>query len=182
TDSEDEETVGYLSTIKSSGGYMNVNLELPVKPTDHNATTVSDDGKTLTWDLTTLGMNDKIYAEFDLPSNDISRVTESITSSPVLKWLLPVLGVVLVGAIVAIVASKNKKRKAAQQAAAVQNAVPYGAVPQQNNVVTEVPAQPVPADASAEIEAKTDEIIDAAQDAVADTPVEEIVSDITDGE
>ncbi|MDC7279685.1 hypothetical protein NXH64_09245 [Butyrivibrio fibrisolvens] len=37
--------------IDMSGGYMKVVISLPIKPSANNATSVSDDGKTLTWDL-----------------------------------------------------------------------------------------------------------------------------------
>ena len=39
------------SALATSGGYMTFTLKLPVAAIDSNATTVSDDGKTLEWDL-----------------------------------------------------------------------------------------------------------------------------------
>ena len=65
---EYSDSQSYISSIKSFGGYMRFNLELPVKPTKHNADSVSADGKTLTWDLTTFGKLDTVYVEFDFPS------------------------------------------------------------------------------------------------------------------
>lgn len=103
SDSEYEESGSYIGIIKSYGGYMNFNLELPVKPTNHNATSVSEDGKTLTWDLTTLGANDKIYAEFDLPSSSI------------LIWILSIVGTLIVAAVVVLIILKKRKEKAAQE-------------------------------------------------------------------
>lgn len=65
--SEDERKV--LETLD-----MKMTVVLPVKPISHNATTVSEDGKTLTWDLT--------------------KFTEDITFSFKLKkktaWIIPV--------------------------------------------------------------------------------------------
>ena len=68
SDSEYEESGSYLSMLENYGGYLKFNLELPVKPTKHNATTVSEDGKTLTWDMTKLKANESVHAEFDMPS------------------------------------------------------------------------------------------------------------------
>lgn len=96
SDSEYEESGSYLSILKNYGGYMKFNLELPVKPTNHNATTVSEDGKTLTWDLTKLKANESVHAEFDMPSS-------------ILSWLLPVIGVLLIAVVVAVVLIKKKK-------------------------------------------------------------------------
>lgn len=102
SDSEYEESGSYLSMLKNYGGYMKFNLELPVKPTNHNATTVSEDGKTLTWDLTKLKGNESVHAEFDMPSS-------------ILTWLLPIIGVILV-AIVVVVLIKKKKSNVASEA------------------------------------------------------------------
>lgn len=53
------------TTIKGAGGYFTFVLKLPVKPESHNASSVSEDGKTLTWDL--LSMKDNaIECEFKL--------------------------------------------------------------------------------------------------------------------
>lgn len=108
SDSEYEESGSYIGIIKSYGGYMNFNLELPVKPTSHNATSVSDDGKTLTWDLTTLGANDKIYAEFDLPSGSI------------LIWILSIVGVLIVATVVMFIILKKRKGTAKSDSVSVQ--------------------------------------------------------------
>ena len=58
----------YLPMIETYGGYLRFVLELPTAPTDHNATSVSEDGKTLTWNLTTLSPDEEIFATFDLPA------------------------------------------------------------------------------------------------------------------
>ena len=102
SESDYEELGSYLSMLKSYGGYMKFILELPAKPTNHNATTVSEDGKTLTWDLTKFKANEKVHAEFDMPSS-------------ILTWLLPIIGVILV-AIVVVVLIKKKKSNVASEA------------------------------------------------------------------
>lgn len=96
SNSEYKESGSYLSMLKNYGGYLKFKLELPVKPTSHNATTVSEDGKTLTWDLTKLRANESIHAEFDMPYS-------------ILTWLLPVIGIILVFIVVAVVLIKKKK-------------------------------------------------------------------------
>lgn len=57
-------------SLKEYGGYMEFNLELPKKPIDDNATDVSKDGLTLTWDLLE---EDSVYCEFKV-SNPIGII------------------------------------------------------------------------------------------------------------
>jgi hypothetical protein len=52
------------SMMKSMGGEFIVRLTLPVKPEKHNATSVSEDGKTLEWDLFTMNVAEPIHVEF----------------------------------------------------------------------------------------------------------------------
>lgn len=112
---DDYDEVGsYFSSLESYGGYMRFTLELPSKPTEHNATTVSSDGKTLTWDLTKMKAGDKIHAEFDL------------TSGPsILAWLLPVIGALVVIAIVVAVILIRKKKSGAEKPAEEQPAAAH---------------------------------------------------------
>ena len=56
----------YKSIFGMSGGYMKLTVNLPVKPSDSNATSVSNDGKTLEWDLLNLGPDNTIHVEFSL--------------------------------------------------------------------------------------------------------------------
>jgi hypothetical protein len=91
------------SLLSTSGATMNVSLTLPkgCKVTSSNATNVSEDGLTLTWDLLAMSDNEGIYAEFELPS-----VQNGI--------LFVAIGAVIVAAIVAFVLIRyNKKQKAA---------------------------------------------------------------------
>lgn len=104
SDSEYEESGSYLSMLKNYGGYMKFNLELPVKPTNHNATAVSEDGKTLTWDLTKLKANESVHAEFDMPSGTF------------LAWLIPLICVIIAAIVAAIILVKKKKNNLVNEA------------------------------------------------------------------
>ena len=92
-----EENGSMLSMINSYGGFMRFVLELPVKPQTHNATTVSEDGKTLTWDLTKMGANEEAFAEFDLPSGTFPW------------WILLIVCAVAAAAVVVILLLRKKK-------------------------------------------------------------------------
>ncbi|WP_024865803.1 LppM family (lipo)protein [Butyrivibrio sp. FCS014] len=88
----------YRSYFDMSGGYLTVDINLPVKPSDHNATKVSDDGKSLEWDLLSPDM-DGIYLEFTLFS---------------FKWLFILGGIGLALAIIVvavIIIDDNRRRK-----------------------------------------------------------------------
>ena len=52
--------------FEKAGGYMKFTLNLPVKPISSNATSVSDDGKTLEWDLLKLDETGSIEASYYL--------------------------------------------------------------------------------------------------------------------
>ncbi len=54
------------SMIKSMGGSFTVTLTLPKEPVKHNATSVSNEGKTLKWDLLKMDPDDTIHVEFKL--------------------------------------------------------------------------------------------------------------------
>jgi len=43
-----------------------VKLTLPTEPSEHNAASVSEDGKTLEWDLMQIGLDDELTAQFSL--------------------------------------------------------------------------------------------------------------------
>ena len=58
----------YGSLIKSAGGYFTVRVNLPVKPEKHNATSVSEDGKTLEWDILEMDAGEPVHLEVKLPN------------------------------------------------------------------------------------------------------------------
>ena len=99
SESDYEESGSYFAILKNYGGYMKFNVELPVKPVNHNATSVSEDGKILTWDLTKLGPNDTVHAEFDMPSS-------------ILTWLLPIIAMLAIAIVAAAVILKKRKQSA----------------------------------------------------------------------
>jgi len=96
-----EQLSAYKNYFTMSGGYMKITVNLPVKPSDSNATYVSNDGKTLEWDLLNLGPEQSIHLEFTLVN----------------IWLIIGLcaaaAVVVIGIVLAIVLS-SKKKKAVQ--------------------------------------------------------------------
>ena len=102
TDEDYEESGAYLSMINSYDGYMRFTIELPVKPSEHNATTVSNNGKTLTWDLTAMKANEAAHAEFDLPNGSVWT------------WLLPVLCAVGAAIIAVVLVLMFRKKPAAE--------------------------------------------------------------------
>lgn len=96
-----EQISAYKNYFTMSGGYMKININLPVKPSASNATSVSDDGKSLEWDLLNLGPDQSIHLEFVLIN----------------IWFivgLCVFALVIVVAIVVAIVLSSKKRKAAQ--------------------------------------------------------------------
>ena len=60
-----DDLLPYIGDLSNYDGYMRLTLSTPVKAKNHNATSVSDDGHTLTWDLTKM-KGEKIHAEFNL--------------------------------------------------------------------------------------------------------------------
>ena len=88
-----------LPVIKKHQGYLRLTLELPIKPASHNASAVSADGKTLTWDLTEFGPGERAYAVYSIPLL-------------VLVLLWPVLAAAAVVLAAVIVTVKKKKKKA----------------------------------------------------------------------
>lgn len=66
-DEQKEQMNTYKNYFNISGGYMSFVLELPFRATNSNATSVSEDGKTLKWDLLALP-EEGIHVEFSLPN------------------------------------------------------------------------------------------------------------------
>ena len=58
----------YGSYIISGGGFAEIVIVLPTKPVSSNATSVSEDGKTLTWDLLNMGDRSSIHVEYSIGS------------------------------------------------------------------------------------------------------------------
>lgn len=64
----DEETTQGFDYLASSGGYAKFVLKLPKEPISTNAQEISDDGKTLTWNLVDLDEDRTVEATFQLKS------------------------------------------------------------------------------------------------------------------
>ncbi|MCR5226517.1 MAG: DUF1720 domain-containing protein [Eubacterium sp.] len=91
---EGEDYSGYL---KSSGGYAKFVLKLPQKAISSNAHKVSDDGKTLTWNLFDVTSDDPIEVEFSL-----------------INWRLIIgiiVGIIFIAAAVVVLIIVLKKKK-----------------------------------------------------------------------
>lgn len=82
--------------IKQSGGYMKFTINLPVKPVSSNATSTTNNGKTLEWDLLNLGEDGSI------------EVTYTLINVPLII-ILSVVALVLVAAIVVVIIVIKKK-------------------------------------------------------------------------
>ncbi len=93
------ELQAYKSYFDMSGGYLTVDINLPVKPSNQNATKMSDDGKSLEWDLLSPDM-DGIYLEFTLFS---------------FKWIFILCGIGFALAVIVVIAilviDGNNRRK-----------------------------------------------------------------------
>ncbi len=112
----------YKNYFDMAGGYMTFTMELPFKPASSNATTVSEDGKTLTWDLLELGEGQTIHVEFSV-----------INIRMILFYMAIVVSTLIIIVIIVIVILLNKKKK---QYMPMQQAQGYqgfadGAVPSQ---------------------------------------------------
>ncbi|MCR5671966.1 MAG: hypothetical protein K6G10_13250 [Butyrivibrio sp.] len=114
----DEDDMAQMSAYKGyfamTGGYMTLTVKLPVEPISSNATKISDDGKTLEWDLLNLGPDNKIHLEFSIKS--LIPWKALLIAGIVLTLLIALIIVIIV-----LAASSNKKKRAAQ----MQNAMYY---------------------------------------------------------
>lgn len=60
----EEDPVDMVAMLRSFGASMKFRITLPVKPISHNAMSVSEDGKTLEWDLMSMQKGDRAHVEF----------------------------------------------------------------------------------------------------------------------
>lgn len=102
----EEEQADFAETaswLKSTGGSFIVRLHLPVKPEAHNATSVSEDGKTLEWDILEMDVSQPIHVEFKTGGaaalGSVGKVIGIIAA------ILVIIGVILV-------ASKSRAKSA----------------------------------------------------------------------
>ena len=97
------EISSYKSYFNMSGGYMTFVVKLPVKATDSNATRVSDDGRTLEWDLLELGPDNRIHVEFSLFDFKFLLIIWTVA-------FFVILAIVLI-----VIAVSNRKKKRLQR-------------------------------------------------------------------
>ncbi len=104
-DEEENSEVSEVSDyFEPYGGYMQFSLTLPQPAGANNATEVSEDGKTLTWNLLTLN-GENVHAEFELPAKAAGGNTALIVL---------VIAAVIAVIIVAVVLTRKKKPAEAQ--------------------------------------------------------------------
>lgn len=87
--------------IQAQGGFAELVLTLPTEPVAHNATSVSEDGKTLTWNLLAMGDRESIHVEYSLAS--LLWIWG--------KWVLLAVAAAAVVVILVIVIVRNIKKK-----------------------------------------------------------------------
>ena len=106
-ESDPSEAQTYLSYINSMNGSLKLVVNLPSKAIKHNATSTSNGGKTLTWDLTKLTEKTELYAEFKM------------SAGFPWKWILIGLGILLLVIVLIVIISKLTGKKK-------ENADPFG--------------------------------------------------------
>lgn len=111
SDSSSDDTIDALTMIRSFGGSVKVRITFPTKPTAHNATSVSEDGRTLEWDLLDPALNGKIHAEFRLGTG-FMKYAVTVSCITVAAAL----------AIFLVVRSKNKKKAVTETVNSVSDA------------------------------------------------------------
>ncbi len=130
-DMSKDESLGSTSSYSSSMDLFEItfSVTLPTKPTKQNATKVSDDGKTLTWDLT---KNSDIQFEFNMGANYLLYIG------------LAVLVIVVVIVVVVLSKSAGKKKEP------VANVSQGESAPTDKPVAQPAPEQPTPEQTAAE--------------------------------
>lgn len=106
-DSNASSVAAAAAFITSQDGFAEIVVTLPTKPVDHNATSVSEDGKTLTWNLLAMGDRTSVHVEYTLPA------AGAITGGD-MTWLIIagiVIGVIVLCVIIFFVVKSLKKQK-----------------------------------------------------------------------
>ncbi len=98
----EDDPIDMEAMLRSFGASMKFRITLPVKPIDHNAMSVSEDGKTLEWDLMSMQKGDRAYVEFK-------------AGGGLLKYALIGAAVLVVLGIIFVVVGKKKNAAGSQQ-------------------------------------------------------------------
>ena len=101
-DNEAAQFSSYKNYFDMSGGYMYFELELPYASIDNNATYVSEDGKTLKWDLLNMEPGQNVHVEFSLRN---TRLIGLIAIGAIAFFIILLIVII----VVVIVSSKKKK-------------------------------------------------------------------------
>lgn len=96
---EDDATqmAAYKTYFNLYGGYMKLVLHVPEKAVSSNATSVSEDGKTLTWDLLDMAPGEKLHAEFKISAVNIKLILGLVAAA------------IVVCAVVLVMKNRGKK-------------------------------------------------------------------------
>lgn len=106
--SSSEEFEQYLSQMLLDYSFK---LTLPVAPTSHNATSVSEDGKTLTWTLSSTEVSN-INFVFELADKTATTTSTSGLSDEMMMYIgIGAIALVLIIVIIILVAVRSKKKK-----------------------------------------------------------------------
>ncbi len=109
TDDETSEDEDFDMSSLTSSMELTYSVTLPVKADSNNATTVSEDGKTLTWNLE-YGKVTNINYQFTLGSNSTSSFNSTNSNNTTLYIILGCAGVVIIGTVAVIVINSKKKK------------------------------------------------------------------------
>ncbi len=133
-ENEASQFASYKNYFDMSGGYMYFELELPYPAVENNATYVSEDGKTLKWDLLNMEPGQNVHVEFSLVNTKLIGMI--VIGAIAFFALLLIVVIVLV-----VVSSKKKKAKYMNQ-----GYYPQGGYPPQgfNGAYGMQPGQPYP--------------------------------------
>ena len=100
-DEDTNEMEQYKSYFSQYGGYMQIVIKLPNGAKNHNATSTSNGGKTLTWDLLSMAGGENIHVEFSLSIVGV-----------IIKWAIIALIAIAVIVAVIIIIKKLANKKA----------------------------------------------------------------------
>ena len=95
---EASESAEYAEYFTQFNGYMKLVITLPEAPINSNATEVSEDGKTLTWDLLTM-TDPNAHVEFKLPSSG--------GSSSIIFIVIAVVAIIAIILVIVLLARKS---------------------------------------------------------------------------
>ena len=98
------------ANLSMVGLSLKYTVTLPTKPIEHNADTVSDDGKTLSWNISSLSeKNDSIEYSFKLKDAVATAKTEGLNTEMIMLIAGIVIIVIIIVIVLVLFARNNKK-------------------------------------------------------------------------